>query len=637
MLRSVLPLVLLLGFGVAFAAATLGGATLGFDDHPGQLYRVWHVLTYGPAPWAWDPGWWAGYPELQFYPPGFAYLGALLAWPTTGVFDLRTIYQALLWFAYLLPGVTTYATLKRLTGDRWLALPAAFVALTLSAELASGVDGGVRTGMVGARLAWALLPVVLGQLVCWVERDEPLSPVIAPLLAGITLLHPAQAPAAVVLLGLAVFLRRPWRARGVEAFRSLGLAIALTGFWTVPLLLRVTETRALAWGTFSVVPVARPLPIVLLALVLVGVLDRHGASAGARLVLGWLPVTVALTAIDHFIAEPLGVRWLPADRVVDGAWMTLLLAAGVGAARLAQRLESLGVVQRLPARLRGATLGLGATALIALLGTASSTLMLVPRAAVWPSLPSIERGLRLPDLWSVLGQLPEGRVLFVRSGVPLVYGNDWWRPHTHVTALTPADGARDIVHGTFTHPSPVAALVYRGNAGGAPITALAEQLDGRTLFGQPLDALDPDEFVAHADRLGIVAVVALEDDVTHLGWVEESTPFRRRVVLSPFMAFAREAPVAVPVVRDGAWRVALAQEGGGWTSARLAYYPLWRAEADGGPLRTRRGDDGLLEVRLTRPTQVVTLRYGPGAPELTGIALTAVAIGVWVRRAWKTG
>ena len=94
-----LPLVLLLGFGVAFAAATLGGAMLGFDDHPGQLYRLWHVLTYGPAPWAWDRGWWAGYPELQFYPPGFAYLGALLASATTGVFDVRAVYQALLWLA----------------------------------------------------------------------------------------------------------------------------------------------------------------------------------------------------------------------------------------------------------------------------------------------------------------------------------------------------------------------------------------------------------------------------------------------------------------------------------------------------------------------------------------------------------
>ena len=65
-------------YGVAFASAALGRSLPVFDDHPGQLYRLWHVVTHGPAPWAWNFGWWAGYPELQFYPPAFAYLGALI-------------------------------------------------------------------------------------------------------------------------------------------------------------------------------------------------------------------------------------------------------------------------------------------------------------------------------------------------------------------------------------------------------------------------------------------------------------------------------------------------------------------------------------------------------------------------------
>src|SRR5205814_2326542 len=187
----VLPLVLLLGFGVVFAGASLGGSMLGFDDHPGQLYRVWHVMTYGPAPWAWDRGWWAGYPELQFYPPGFAYLGALLAWPTTGVLDIGTVYQTLLWLAYLLPGVTTYVV-------------------------------------------------------------------------------------------LAAYARAPWTARTREALRALALAAALTAFWTLPLLFRLAETRALAWGTLSTAPFARPLPVLLAALALASLLDRTPAR-GERL------------------------------------------------------------------------------------------------------------------------------------------------------------------------------------------------------------------------------------------------------------------------------------------------------------------------------------------------------------------
>jgi hypothetical protein len=89
----------------------------------------------------------------------------------------------------------------------------------------------------------------------------------------------------------------------------------------------------------------------------------------------------------------------------------------------------------------------------------------------------------------------------VRSGVPLVYGRDWWRPHTHITALTPLRAGRAIVNGTFTHPSPVAALVYRGATQGGAITELVERLDGRSLFGQPLDSLDATTFNAYVRRL----------------------------------------------------------------------------------------------------------------------------------------
>lgn len=632
-----LPLALLLGFGVAFAGATLGGAMLGFDDHPGQLYRLWHVLTYGPAPWAWDRGWWAGYPELQFYPPGFAYLGALLAWATVGVLDIRMVYQGLLWLAYLLPGVTTYVALTRLTGQRWMALPFAFVALTLSAGLASGVNGGVRTGMVGARLAWALLPLLLALLARWMDERRPLSPAVALLLAALTLLHPAQLPAAVVLIGLAALLRAPWRASAREALKALGLAAALTGFWTLPLLFRLAETRALAWGTLSLGDVARPLPIILAALAIAGLIDRAPSAGGARLALWWMPAAVVVTVLDRLALEPIGIRWLPADRVVDGAWMALLLAAGVGAVPLARRLEALPFTQRVDVGLRAPALGLGAAALFALLSIRGDTLMLRPGSAVWPSLISIERGLRVPDLWSLLGRLPEGRILFVRSGVPLVYGVDWWRPHTHVTALAPADADRDIVHGTFTHPSPIAALVYRGDAGRGAITQLAEQLDGHSLFGESLDTLDADRLTVRADRLGVVALVALEDDVIRLAWVTDNTPFSRRLSFSPFVVFARENPVALPGARDGGGRVALTGAPGGWTSARVTYYPLWRAEADGAPLETRRGEDGLLEVRLARASQTVTLRYGPGAPEIVGIALSALALAAWAVLAWKSG
>lgn len=627
MSRLLTPLLLLMGFGVVFAANTLGGSMLGFDDHPGQLYRAWHVMTNGPAPWAWNRGWWAGYPELQFYPPGAAYLTALLAWPARGIVSLETVHHSVVWLTYVLPGVTTLVALSRLAGSAWLALPGAFVALTLSAGVASGVEGGVHVGMVGARLAWALLPLLLWVLVPWIDGDRPAPPAAPFILGAIVLLHPAQLPTAVALVVLAACWRAPRRRRALQALSALGAAAALTAFWTLPLLARLAETRALAWGTLTLGDLARPLPIVLLGLAVAGLLDRAPAFPSERVALWWLPAAAGVTLFDRFALEPLGVRFLPSDRVADGAWMTLILAAALSGARLAQRA---------PARVPAPALALGGVLVLALFSLRGDTLALRPGTGTWLPLRSIERGLRLHDFATALSRLPDGRMLFVRSGVPLVHGRDWWRPHTHATALVPIGSGRDIVHGTFTHPSPIAALVYRGDAGRGAITQLAEQLDGHSLFGEPLHTMDVARFSARAERLGIVAVIALEDDLTQLTWLAESTAFRRRITLAPFSIFSRESAVALPAAGDaGSWRIALAGEVGAWTPVRLAYYPLWRAEAAGERLEKRRGADGILEVRLTQPQQTVTLRYGAGVPEILGLAVTVAALVASVAAFWR--
>src|SRR2546430_7339789 len=72
------PLALLLAYGLGFGASPFGFALPAFDDHPGQVYRLWHVLTRGPTLSAWNPGWGTRYPKMQFCPPGFFYVGPLL-------------------------------------------------------------------------------------------------------------------------------------------------------------------------------------------------------------------------------------------------------------------------------------------------------------------------------------------------------------------------------------------------------------------------------------------------------------------------------------------------------------------------------------------------------------------------------
>jgi hypothetical protein len=318
------------------------------------------------------------------------------------------------------------------------------------------------------------------------------------------------------------------------------------------------------------------------------------------------------------------MAWLPADRVMDGFWLALVLAAGVGAGRLLERLVDRRGVS-VPIAAAGAVV---AAIVLSLVGR--DTLALWPRLGAWPSYAATERGLRLPALWAALREAPEGRVLFVRSGVPLVFGQEWWRPHTHLTALTPLTTGRAIVNGTFTHPSPIAALVYRGDAGRGPITRLVERLDGHALFGRPLEQLDAAEFNTHARRLGVSVVVALDEDLPRLPALADNPLFARRLTEPPF-ALWLGPPAALPRrLESGPWRVQADAEPNGWMSARLAYYPLWRATAAGVPLQTRRGAFGDLEVRAPSGTTTIELSYRPALVEWAGIGLTAVGAIAWL-------
>jgi hypothetical protein len=520
--------------------------------------------------------------------------------------------------------------LARLLDNGWLALPGAFVALTLSLwpTLLSGVEGGVHVGMVPARLAWALLPLLAVTLARWSDGVAafPARRAVA-IVAAVALTHPAHLPAAVLLVALAA-LSQPGRVRRlVTAVAGLAAAALVTAFWTVPLLARLDDTRALAWGALTPAGVrdtlvAHPLVLVLAALAIAAVV--LAGTAAERLVAHWPAAMGAVVVLDAGVFEPFGLRWLPADRVLDGFWLALVLAAGLTVGRLLERLAA-------RAALPAAVTALAAVAAaIALSLAGHDTLALWPRPTAWPSYASLERGLRLPALWTALRNAPPGRVLFVRSSVPIVYGTAWWRPHTHVTALAPRQAGRAIVNGTFTHPSPIAALVYRGDAGRGPITELVERLDGRSLFGRPLSELDAATLNAHARRLGVSAVVALDEDLPRLSALADNPTFATRRSEPPFVIWlGPPAPLPQPL-GSGRWRMAVEAAADGWTSAGVAYYPLWRASAAGHSLPTRRGTFGDLEVRLPAGTTAIELGYRPGAAEWTGLALTVSGALAWL-------
>jgi hypothetical protein len=642
---------LLLVYGIAFGHAALGGGLLVYDDHPGQLYRLQHALAFGPAPWRFDPGWWAGYAELQFYPPGLAWLGWLLHQGSWGVLGAGAAYQVLLWLAWLLPGLATFALLSRLLGNGWLALPGAFTALTLSAGSRSGVEEGLRWGLVAARLGWSLLPLLGLSLTRWVEGSSRLPLLAAPLLGAVILLHPAHAPAALLLLAMGAWLgagHRPARLRQGALITALGLGLA--ALWLLPLLAHLRMALPLAWGdasprallrVFALQPLTwlfvlgwlaawislksagqasrvargmvsgeerRPLPP-----------DSRESTTLTRWILSWAPAMAVVVALDALVAAPLGLLWLPADRLMDGLLLALLAGASLAVSPLTARLPRLRPPSAAAALVLACVVLSGAS-----LAAGEPSLSLWPRRGQWPKYADVVRGSRLDALWQALREAPPGRVLFLRSAVTLEYRPEWWRPHTHVTALTPLRAGRDIINGTFTHPAPVAGFFYTGSAAPRPITTLVERRDGVTLFGRPLATLRPDEFAAHCARLEVSAVVATDEDMGRLPFLEGNQAFTGPALIGPFRLYQTRGPRPLPVPAGfQMWRLDPARRSGAFISTGLAYSPLMAATAGGSVLRVRRDGFGMLEVALP-PGDVgaITLTHAPGLAEWTGVLLS---------------
>ncbi|HEY2995172.1 MAG TPA: hypothetical protein VGM22_20350, partial [Methylomirabilota bacterium] len=359
------------------------------------------------------------------------------------------------------------------------------------------------------------------------------------------------------------------------------------------------------------------------------------SRSGAVWLVAIFPWAAALVvALDALVLERVGLRWLPADRLMDSVWLAIVLAGAVGGGGVHDTKRAMAESHWLN-RHQDVPVGLFAVIALLIVSAFDPTLTLWPRTVDWPTYAPTVRGLRMDALWQTLEKAPLGRVLFVRSSVPLVYGTNWWRPHTHLTALTPDMSGREIVNGTFTHPSPIAALLYRGSAGPGAIIDLVERLDGESLFGRPLDSLDVATLNEHARRLRVSVIVALEDDLPRLTALADNPVFRMRRAQPPFVVWL--GPPATLPERTGSdrWRVTLegAREEGkptsDWTSAGLAYYPLWRASANGRALDTRRGAWGDLEVRAPAGT-VVDLTYGPGVPEIAGLVVTALGLALAV-------
>ena len=623
-----------------------------YGDHPGQFYRLWQALA---VVWpeegrliGWSPYWYAGYPELQFYPPGFAILGWALWTLSLHKLSIVAVYQTLLFLAYLLPGMGFYALLAWGIRDRLAGLIAAWLAM-ISPALWGGVLG-LNYGLPGERFVSGLIPLtVLAGLGMIRWRRAWAGAVLTTLLLTATLLmHSFHAVAPVLMLAAAILLSqdrwRHLRRLAVVVFLTWGLA----AFWLAPLLVHRGYTTPIVranlqqtigflraqWMDLFYLPIAA---------VLVGLAfrDRVRRAATVGVLAGGLAVTGFILLDHHLLMDRWQFYLLDPVRFVAGAHVALIAAIALGISELAWLLP------RLLRRWKLTPIAL--VLLVAVPYFFYARIHQVFPFELWMQKwqPAADKPpifysraaevYHLPPAWEAMSST-EGRILFTSY-----YWHLGQVPST-IKAVTPVFTGREIIGGTFSHWMPLARYLWTGDVDPPVLWGRAEEQDDRSLAGVRWEEMSDDFLFDLCRRLNVTLVAATRDDVRarafldaaphfRLAWVDDNFFLYNVEGYTPTWAEAEGATVEVLDYQRTAITLRITDAAPDATvHVKVAEYPLWRAYAGDRPLPITSDDLGLMQFTPPPGDSTVELRYRPGPVERLGsiVSLLSALSLVWL-------
>lgn len=621
-----------------------------YGDHPGQFYRLWHMVN---IIWpeegrfiGWSPYWFAGWPELQFYPPGFVLLGWLIWMASFNQLPLFLVYQIIVFLSFLLPAINFYLLLALGLQDRLAGLAAGW--MTMAMPVILGGPMMVVIGMSGERLAFGMVPLLILSGLWLMQSRRKILPWLATslVLTAVMLLHPYQALLPAASLGLYALFRseQRWQRLGWLSLAAV-IALALTAFWWLPVAMR----RALF------IPVVEA-PMVeiqshfnamwldgtgwLLAAALLGTSLRQGHRRLLPLAifLGGLGL-VAFIYFNHLVlTQQLNFYAFISVRLVSGVALALFAGLALGLSELAWAVARL--LQPRQQRRWGLPFVLLVPWVIYSQFTAGYNF--AKWMGKWQPAPhrtpiflsEAEARYDLTQIWQVMADTP-GRVLFT-SHYALLFDFP-----TSLKAATPVLTGREIIGGVFTHHTPVSTYLWAGTADVPTMWGKVETTDDRSLAGIPWEAMTDDFFYDLARRFNTTLIVttaadhrarAFLDAAPHFQpvWSNGLFTFYGVQDYEPSYVEADQAVARVIRYDRRAIDVQVADAApGAKLLVKVSYYPLWQAEAGGQPVPVEQGSDGLMSLSLPPDSYTLHLRYQPGWPEQLGELLSLVtAVGL---------
>ncbi len=519
---DILALLILALGALAAAGFLLRDDVFIYGDHPGHYWLTWFTLQVAIPEQgnvaAWMPAWYAGYQELQFYPPGFAMLAWLLHAVSFEQLSPAFSYQLVFFLAYALPGFTIYYALRHLRFGILTAFAGGVLGLTFPTIFAGTTAPFI--GMIGSRLAFALNPLILVWLmdVAHGRGWRYWFPGVFALAAAI-LLHPYHEIGILLAVAIYVLVARLNLLRaGFAVVSAVVMAVLLDAFWLVPLVM---------YASSEMVPILRTTfdqtrrfltdaELYLLAFLGLGSLlyfrsgsDRQQRDFVITLLVLVVVLAAAMVAIHFVLIDSLNIYALDPIRLIGEYYLALILLAAIGLGALTEWVTAR--IQTENVR-RMAEVGIvGAVCVWFVLPFAQKQQYYMPQAGDEPRFLQAARDeYALDEFWNALRESP-GRVWFTSSSFHLTKHEKEPLPTT-LAALTPLFSDREIIGGTYSRWSPIAALLWVGDTDPEALHGLVEEADDKTLVGVPIEELDGEQIFEWARRFNATTLVAGADD-----------------------------------------------------------------------------------------------------------------------------
>ncbi len=205
-------------------------------DHPGLYFSVWYQKVYVfPDLFAWNPYFYAGFTQNQFYPPLYVYISAGLSY----LFPITISLRIMLALTLLLTPLSFYVFARALKFSKEKSGLCMLIMFSLLFLFPTNYYGGnlpstFRIGLVTHAFGMMLFFFYFASLIKSKESGKFVLPTI--IFSAIILSHIIAAVVSGLLLLTFIFLYCKEKVFRKFLYLHISLTFLLTAFWTIPFL-----------------------------------------------------------------------------------------------------------------------------------------------------------------------------------------------------------------------------------------------------------------------------------------------------------------------------------------------------------------------------------------------------------------